>query len=92
MKSINGKELAKKADKVNVIDVRSRFEYFLGKKIPGSDNIPMGSILNQPEKYLDKAKEYHIVCASGGRSMHVCQSLSAKGYKVVNVSGGMNAY
>lgn len=92
MRSIQANELSKKVNQVNIIDVRSRFEYFLGKKAPGSKNIPMFSIMANPEKHLDKSKEYYIVCASGGRSMQVCQTLSAKGYKVVNVMGGMMSY
>lgn len=92
MKTVTAKDLSQKAGKVNIIDVRSRIEYFIGKKAPGSKNIPMFSIMGNPEKYLDKSKEYYIVCASGGRSMQVCQTLSSKGYKVVNVLGGMSPY
>ncbi|MGL4338388.1 MAG: rhodanese-like domain-containing protein [Turicibacter sp.] len=92
MKSISASELVNKNKNINVIDVRSKLETFLGKKVPGSKNIPMGKMMSHPEKFLDKAVEYYIVCQSGGRSMQVCQSLRVKGYKVINVTGGMNAY
>lgn len=92
MKTIQANQLSKKLDNITVVDVRSKFEYFLGRKVPKSLNIPMVKLMNEPEKFLDKSKEYHIICQSGGRSQMVCTNLSAKGYKVVNVAGGMNAY
>lgn len=92
MRTITTQQLKNRVGNVKIIDVRSRLEYFLGKKVIGSKNIPMFSILSNPEKYLDKSEEYYIVCASGGRSTQVCQALSLKGYKVVNVLGGIGAY
>ena len=33
-----------------------------------------------------------VYCSRGGRSMRVAKLLSYKGYRVVNVIGGLNAY
>lgn len=52
----------------------------------------MGIILKEPEKYIDKSKEYYIVCKSGARSIKTCKQLISKGYNVVNISGGTSAY
>ncbi|GKU23897.1 rhodanese-like domain-containing protein [Clostridium folliculivorans] len=78
-------------NKINLIDIREPYEYEDGH-IPKAMNIPMGTILRDPEKYLDKEKEYHIICQSGGRSAKTCSELSTRGYKVVNVSGGTGSY
>lgn len=52
----------------------------------------MGDLLNDPEKYLNKDKEYHIVCQSGGRSSTACNKLRGLGFDVVNVAGGVGSY
>ncbi|RRA53346.1 rhodanese-like domain-containing protein, partial [Streptococcus agalactiae] len=41
---------------------------------------------------LDKNKEYYLVCQRGGRSIRACQFLELKGYKVINVDGGTEAW
>ena len=60
--------------------------------IKSSTNIPIGELLNEPDKYLNKNKEYYIMCQSGGRSARACNNLISKGFNVVNVSGGMGSY
>lgn len=89
--SISVHDLDDKLGKINLIDIRENYEY-KGGHIPKAKNIPMGTILNEPEKYLNKTKEYHIVCQSGARSSRTCKELSAKGFNVVNVSGGTGSY
>lgn len=89
--SISVYDLDSKLDMVKLIDVRESYEY-KGGHVPTAINVPMGNILAEPEKYLNKSKEYHIICQSGSRSSRVCRSLSDKGYKVVNVSGGTGSY
>lgn len=76
---------------INLIDIREGYEYRNGH-IPTAKNVPMTELLSQPEKYLDKLKEYHIICESGGRSSRACEELSLKGYKVINVFGGTGSY
>jgi len=77
--------------KINLIDIRETYEYKSGH-IPAAKNIPMGNILQNPEKYLDKEKEYYIVCQSGARSSRTSGSLASMGYKTVNVEGGTGRY
>ncbi|HEO8337117.1 TPA: rhodanese-like domain-containing protein, partial [Streptococcus agalactiae] len=35
---------------------------------------------------------YYLVCQRGGRSIRACQFLELKGYKVINVDGGTEAW
>ncbi|MDT8719248.1 rhodanese-like domain-containing protein [Clostridium sp. 19966] len=89
--TISVHDLDSKLGKINLIDVREEYEYRNGH-VPTAKNIPMGDILSKPENYLNKDKEYHIICQSGGRSSRTCKDLSSKGYNVINVSGGTGAY
>jgi len=89
--SISIHDLNEKLGKINLIDVREGYEYKAGH-MPNARNIPMSVILTQPDKYLNKSKEYHVVCQSGSRSSRTCRKLSSLGYKVVNVSGGTRSY
>jgi rhodanese-related sulfurtransferase len=77
--------------KINLIDIREPYEYKSGT-IKTAKNIPMGTMLSNPDKYLSKDKEYYIMCHSGARSSRTCSSLIREGYNVVNISGGMASY
>lgn len=89
--SISVNDLDDKLGKINLIDVREGYEYKNGH-LPTAKNIPMGTLLSDPGKYLDKSKEYHIICQSGSRSGRTCKLLSSQGYKIVNISGGTGSY
>ncbi|MEG0371620.1 MAG: rhodanese-like domain-containing protein [Clostridium sp.] len=89
--SIDVNDLEKDSRGITLIDVREPSEY-KGGHIPIAKNIPMKEILVNCESHLDKSKEYHIVCQSGGRSSKVCKFLASKGFTVVNVSGGTGGY
>jgi len=89
--SISAGDLGEKQGKINLIDVRERYEFTAGH-IPNAKNVPMGELLNSPEKYLNKDREYHFICASGARSSRTCGMLSNLGYQVVNVAGGTMSY
>ncbi|MDD3225004.1 MAG: rhodanese-like domain-containing protein [Clostridium sp.] len=89
--SISVHDLDGKLGKINLIDIRENYEYENGH-IPTAKNIPMNTVLNNPEGYLDKSKKYHIVCQSGARSSRTCKALSNLGYNVVNISGGTGSY
>lgn len=90
-KSINASELKFLIGKINIIDIRKNFMFNLGN-IPGSKNIPMAFLISNPSKYLSKNDEYYIYCMQGFESVKVCDKLSKKGYKVVNVLGGYHDY
>lgn len=76
---------------INLIDIREAYECAHGM-IKGAKNIPMGQLLSNPGKYMDKTKKYYIMCQSGGRSSGAVVGLQRAGYDVVNVKGGMGSY
>ncbi|WP_315066220.1 rhodanese-like domain-containing protein [uncultured Clostridium sp.] len=88
---INVNDIDDLIGKVELIDIREKYEY-AGDSIKTAKNIPMGELLNKPEKYLNKNKEYYVMCQSGGRSTRACNSLTKQGFNVVNVFGGMGSY
>jgi rhodanese-related sulfurtransferase len=92
-KAITSKELQEKleaGEKLHLIDVREDYEVAYGK-IPGAMHIPMNTIPEQLQ-HLDKEKEYIIICAAGVRSEMVCRYMHEKGFKVVNMEGGMYSW
>lgn len=89
--AINVNDIDNLIGKIDLIDIREDYEYRNGS-IKSAKNIPMGKLLDNPEKYLNKEKEYYIVCQSGGRSSRACSYLKNQGYDVVNVSGGVGSY
>jgi rhodanese-related sulfurtransferase len=90
-KVINVNDMDELIGKVELIDIREDYEY-KGGSIKSAKNIPMGELLNNPDKYLNKSEEYYIMCQSGGRSARACNALTTQGFNVVNVSGGMGSY
>lgn len=76
---------------INLIDIREA-EDFKQRSIKKSKNIPMVQLLQEPDKHLNKEKEYHIICYRGGKSTIVCNTLRKKGYNVINVEGGFSNY
>lgn len=93
MNEVTAKEIETKlsaGQTINLIDVREVDEVAEGK-IPGAINIPLG-LLEFRMNELDKAKEYIMVCRSGGRSGQATKFLESYGYRVVNMTGGMLAW
>ncbi|TRZ37243.1 rhodanese-like domain-containing protein [Niallia circulans] len=76
-----------KGEKLELVDVREDEEVAEGM-IPGAKHIRMNDI---PENldYFSQDKEYIFICRSGKRSENVCYFLEDKGYKAVNMVGGM---
>ena len=90
-KVINVNDIDNLIGKINLIDIREPYEYRTGS-IKTAKNIPMSDLLGEPDKYLQKDKEYHIVCQSGGRSARAYSKLEGLGFDVVNVAGGVGSY
>lgn len=89
---ITAKEVEKIAndqDKI-ILDVRELSEWNEGH-IPSAKHIVLGT-LDVRLHEIDKDKEIITVCASGGRSARAAALLANKGYKVKNMSGGMQAW
>ncbi len=77
--------------KIELIDIREPYEYRNGS-IKTAKNIPMGNLLNAPEKYLIQDKTYYIMCQSGARSGNATKALAKRGFHVINVAGGFGSY
>ncbi|EKQ52976.1 rhodanese-like domain-containing protein, partial [Clostridium sp. Maddingley MBC34-26] len=60
-KVINVNDIDNLIGKVELIDIREKYEY-AGGSIKSAKNIPMGELLKEPDKYLNKNKEYYIMC------------------------------
>ncbi|RID82191.1 rhodanese-like domain-containing protein [Peribacillus asahii] len=93
MKTISAEEvksLLEKGEQLHLIDVREAKEVAEGK-IPTACHIPLG-LLEFRLQDLDKTKEYIIVCRSGGRSAQAALFLEHRGFKVINMDGGMLAW
>ncbi|GAA0302987.1 rhodanese-related sulfurtransferase [Gracilibacillus halotolerans] len=90
-KQVTPEEVAKRlqnGEEIIVIDVREKNEVATGR-IPGAKHIPLGHLaLRKCE--LDKKQSYIITCQSGNRSKAACGILEALGYKVEDMTGGMN--
>lgn len=91
VKQVTAKEVEKRingGEQIDIIDVREHSEIAEGK-IPGAKHIPLGEIPLRKNE-LDKEKSYVVVCRSGNRSKAACGILNAFGFKVENMTGGMN--
>ena len=73
-----------------VLDVRQPEEFRDGH-ISGSRLIPLGE-LNRRMKELPQEREIVCVCHSGNRRSSAARQLSAAGYNVSNLRGGMIAW
>lgn len=89
--SVHINEIDSIIEDINLIDIREVYEFKDGS-IKSAKNIPMGQLMANPDKYLDKSKKYHIMCQSGGRSANAVALLLRAGYDVVNLNGGMGGY
>ncbi len=77
-------------ENVQVIDVRELEEWNSGH-IKQAKLIPLGFLPHRLEE-LDKDTPIVMVCRSGARSHSATEYLSAQGYDVANMVGGMLAW
>jgi rhodanese-related sulfurtransferase len=77
----------------HIIDVRETWEVE-ESRIPGSQNIPLGTLPTQLDDLEDlKDQEVIVHCKSGGRSASAKAFLTQQGFtNVRNLEGGMLAY
>jgi rhodanese-related sulfurtransferase len=81
------------SSQIQVLDARTADEYKSGHL----NNALQANWLNRAEfedrtQHLDKNKPVYIYCLSGGRSAAAGSFLASKGYKVINLEGGINAW
>src|SRR3989338_9161640 len=79
-----------KGEELFLLDVRTRGE-FSDRHIEGSVNIPIGELETNIEK-LPKEREIVAICAHGIRSARATKLLLSRGFKVKNLSGGMESW
>lgn len=75
----------------NIIDIR-KYEDYCDGIIPNAKCIDKHLLVLNPEKYLEKDKEYIIYCEMGKQSRSVCLKLRLLGYQVRHIKGGYSAY
>lgn len=44
------------------------------------------------EAMLDKSRVYYVVCNRGNKSMYITNILIQKGYKAINIEGGVESF
>ena len=78
---------------VQLVDVRTAEEFAEGH-LAGAVNIDMkqSSFMEQAKKQLSKEQTVAVYCRSGRRSATVAGWLTAEGYRVVNMEGGILAW
>ena len=77
-------------ESLSVLDVRE-LEEFEALHLEDARNFPLSQLADAYEQ-LDKTQPYYVICKSGIRSAHACQFLTEKGYDVINVPAGMDAF
>jgi len=75
---------------LTLLDVREDWELGVAS-VPGVVHIPMGQIPDRTNE-LDAGKEIVVLCRSGRRSLEVAKFLQQKGFRTVNLAGGILAW
>lgn len=80
------------ADSVQLVDVRTTEEFADGHiGTDGTKNIDVKQpgFIERAEKELDKGKTVAVYCRSGRRSADATGRLAARGFKVIDLGGGI---
>ena len=82
-----------KNDDVQLVDVRTAEEFAEGH-IEGALNIDVkqNTFIEKAKAQLSKDKRIAVYCRSGRRSADAAKTLSAEGYKAINLTGGILAW
>lgn len=83
-------DMVKSGKKLTILDVRQPDEYRLGH-ISGAKLVPLPELRARVTEF-GKNSLIVCVCASGSRSTSAAKILSAAGYEVINLRGGMSAW
>lgn len=73
-----------------LLDVRDPVELEVSR-LPGALVIPSGQVLSRLGE-LDASKEWVVFCRTGDRSARVVRALRERGFRAVNLKGGINAW
>lgn len=74
-----------------IVDVREEAEVAAGA-IPGAQNIPLATILAEPNIAVLKGKKVLVYCRAGIRSAKAVQAMRKAGIDAVNLGGGYLAW
>jgi rhodanese-related sulfurtransferase len=74
-----------------VVDIREKAELAVEPAMLNAKNIPMSELMARIAE-IPKDREVILVCASGSRSLVAQRFLSAKGFDVKSLAGGMAAW
>lgn len=89
--SLELNEILRRNNNINLIDIRDSYSYISGS-IANAKNIPSSYLISNPDKYLDKNKDYYLFCNYGSTSRRLCQYLTRLGYQVINITDGYKGY
>lgn len=80
-------------DSVQVLDVRTPEEYAEGHLVNAINiDVTAEGFIQKATTKLDSNKTIAVYCRSGKRSALAAKQLSEKGYKVINLDGGILAW
>jgi adenylyltransferase/sulfurtransferase len=79
-----------RGDSLTLLDVRESWELDVAS-VPGIVHIPMGEVAQRVDE-LNPNEEVVVLCRSGRRSLEVAKFLQQKGFKAVNLAGGILAW
>lgn len=71
-----------------IIDIRDEVDYNK-QHLKDAVNVPFNSLLIYKEKYLDKKKNYLLVCSYGLKSKKTSEILNNNGYHTFSLKKGM---
>jgi len=77
-------------DNLTLLDVREDWELKVAS-VPGIVHIPMGQVPARLDE-LDPQKEIVVLCRSGRRSWDIAAFLQQRGFRAVNLAGGILAW
>ena len=74
-----------------IIDIRENYLYNMNH-LKNTKNIPWTFLLINPQDYLEKNKEYYLLCELGHKSKMISDILNREGYLTYSIIGGINNY
>lgn len=75
---------------LSILDVREEWEYDIAH-LEGTTLIPLGQLAGKMAQ-LDNTQEWLVVCHHGIRSAHACYYLERNGFRVINLTGGIDRW
>ena len=91
MKKTEFKKLLETQSDVLLLDIREADEVTENTMITGAQHMPMGKVFTEAAKNnLPKDKPIVVFCRSGMRAAVIARELTALGYDIEGLEGGLN--